>query len=354
MFNGKTILITGGTGSWANELVTQLLENYFPKEIRIYSRGEQKQVEMKHRFSGNKILKYIIGDVRDKKKLISAIRGVNYVFHMAALKHVPVCEENPWETILTNVYGTQNVIDASIENNVEKVIYISTDKAVDPLNLYGVTKQCSEKLLTAANNSSHLTRFVCVRGGNVIGSAGSVIPLFREQIRKNNEITITDENMTRFFLTLNQAIKLVFKSIQNSLGGEIFVMKMPSAKITDLAEVIVESIGNEKTKASTIGIRPGEKIHEVLVSRYESPRTIEQDEYFIILPLIQIKEIEERYSTYKKVDFEEFTSENTHRMDKEELKRVLYEDGWLGEISEPGFLGKISSKDLKFQEGKWL
>jgi|TARA_Y100000310_G_scaffold174669_2_gene174737 FlaA1/EpsC-like NDP-sugar epimerase len=354
MFDHKRILITGGTGSWANELITQLLGNYFPEEVIVYSRGEQKQVEMKHNFSGNPIIKYVIGDVRDKQRLERVMMGVDYVFHMAALKHVPVCEENPWDTVLTNIYGTQNVIDASIKNNVKKVIQVSTDKAVDPLNLYGVTKQCAEKLIIAANHHSPNTRFVCVRGGNVIGSAGSVVPLFREQIRKNNEITITDERMTRFFLTLSQAIKLVFKSVENSVGGEVFVLKMPAAKITDLAEVMVETLGNQETKSSTIGIRPGEKIHEVLVSRYESHRTVEEDGYFIILPIIKIPGLADKYFQNKKIDLEEFNSQNTHVMDKIELKKVLEDDGWLGELSESGFLGKVPSQDLKFKDRKWL
>jgi len=354
MFDHKRILITGGTGSWANELVNQLLANHFPQEIIIYSRGEQKQVEMKHKFSGNPIIKYLIGDVRDKERLEMATRGVDYIFHMAALKHVPVCEENPWDTVLTNIYGTQNVIDVAIKNNVKKVIQISTDKAVDPLNLYGVTKQCAEKLIIAANNHSQNTKFVCVRGGNVIGSAGSVVPLFREQIKKNNEITITDDRMTRFFLTLEQAIHLVFKSVENSIGGEIFVLKMPAAKIIDLAEVMVETLGDQETKSSSIGIRPGEKIHEVLVSRYESERTVEEEDYFIVLPPIKIKGLSDKYFQNKKIEFEEFNSQNTHVMDKEELKQVLLNDGWLGEIKEKNFLEDVSSQDLKFKDKKWI
>lgn len=354
MFNDRKILITGGTGSWANELVSQLLENYSPSEIIVYSRGEQKQVEMRHKFSKVSSLRYVIGDVRDKERLDLVMRGVDYVFHMAALKHVPVCEENPWDTVLTNIYGTQNVIDSSIKNKVRKVIQISTDKAVDPLNLYGVTKQCAEKLIIAANNYSPSTRFVCVRGGNVIGTAGSVIPLFREQIRKNNEITITDQNMTRFFLTLRQAIKLVFKSIEHSVGGEVFVLKMPSAKIVDLAEVMVRTLGNPETKARSIGIRPGEKMHEVLVSRYEAGRTVEEQDYFIILPNIKIDGIEERYSSNPRVNFEEFNSENTRMMDQRELKEILTKDGWLNELGDVGFLGKVHKEELKFKESKWL
>ncbi len=354
MFNNKKVLITGGTGSWANELVKQLLESYSPTEIRLYSRGEQKQVEMKHRFGGNPILKFVVGDVRDSDRLEMASKDINYIFHTAALKHVPVCEENPWEAVLTNIQGTKNVTDAAIKNKVAKVILISSDKAVDPLNLYGTTKQCAEKLIIAANNLSKSTRFVCVRGGNVLGTAGSVVPLFREQIRKNNEITLTDDRMTRFYLTLKQAIHLVFKSIENSIGGEVFVLNMPATKITDMAKVMISNLGDSTTKIRRIGVRPGEKMHEVLISRYESERTLEEGSYFIILPNIPIDGIAEKYSLGKKVSFEEFTSENTRQLLKDDVQKMLDEDGWLGKLSEVGFLGKINPQDLKFEKEKWL
>jgi UDP-N-acetylglucosamine 4,6-dehydratase len=354
MFNGKKILITGGTGSWANELVLQLLSSYSPSEIRIFSRGEQKQVEMKHRYNNNPLQKFFIGDVRDLDRLDLVTRNVDFVFHMAALKHVPVCEDHPWESVLTNIYGTQNVIEASIRNKVKKVVYISSDKAVDPLNIYGVTKQCGEKLIISANNLSDQTKFVCVRGGNVIGSAGSVIPLFREQIRKNNEITLTEETMTRFYITLKQAIQLVFKSIENSHGGEIFVMKMPSAKIKDLADVMVEKLGNEMTSIRKIGIRPGEKIHEVLVSRYEADRTIDAGEYFIILPMININSISQIYQGRKRIDFDEYASNTQELLTNEKLGKILLEDGWLGQAQQEGFLGNFKPESLKLGERKWL
>jgi len=354
MFDNKKILITGGTGSWANELVKQLLEKYNVSEIRIYSRGEQKQVEMQHKFNNNQLLKFIIGDVRDSERLNTATENIDYVFHMAALKHVPVCEGNPWEAVKTNIQGTQNIIDSSIENHIKKVIFISTDKAVDPLNLYGVTKQCAEKLIIAANKYSEKTKFVCVRGGNVIGSAGSVIPLFREQIKRKNEITLTDENMTRFFLTLKQAISLVFKSIEESLGGEIFVMKMPATKITNLIDVMISEIGDSNTQIRKIGIRPGEKFHEVLVSRYESERTYDGGDYFIILPVINLKGLDEKYSNMQKINFNEFNSENTRQLGNEELKRILKEDGWLDSSIDTGFLKKLDKKTLEFKSDKWL
>ncbi len=354
MFDNKKILITGGTGSWANELVKQLLQRYNPQEVRIYSRGEQKQVEMQHKFANNPALRFMIGDVRDRSRLDLVMEGVDYVFHMAALKHVPVCETNPWEVVQTNIHGTQNVVDASIKNKVKKVIFVSTDKAVDPLNLYGVTKQCAEKLVIAANNYSGDTQFVCVRGGNVIGSAGSVVPLFKEQIRKNNEVTLTNGEMTRFFLTLRQAIELVFKSILNSHGGEIFVMKMPAAKILDLANLMVEELGDSETKIREIGIRPGEKIHEVLVSRYDSHRTLEDEGFFIILPNIKINGLEEKYAGRKRVNFTEFNSTNTIQLDKEKLKDVLEKDGWMSKDLGQGFLEDLDPEQLKFEKKKWL
>jgi FlaA1/EpsC-like NDP-sugar epimerase len=355
MFNNKTILITGGSGSWGNELTRQLLK-LNPKDIRIYSRGEVKQWIMKRRFNNNPKLKFIIGDVRDKERLKIAFRNVDIVFHLAALKHVPVCEENPNEAVLTNIQGTQNAVDAAIENNVKLFVDVSTDKAVDPLNLYGVTKACGEKLSIAANNAFGKTRFVCVRGGNVIGTNGSVVPLFREQILKNNKITITDERMTRFFITLEEAITLLFKAAQKCVGGEVFVIKMPSAKITDLAEVMINKLGNKNTKKEIVGIRPGEKIHEVLVSRYETKRVIEDENYFIIVPMIKVSGVEEHYKRKKRIKLDEFNSQNTRQLSKEEIKELLQKEGWLKkEISaEEGFLGKMSDKELEEYPKKWL
>jgi len=263
MLRKRKILITGGTGSWGHELTRQLLKDFEPKEIRIYSRGELKQVEMRRSFN-DKRLNFIIGDVRDFIHLDEAMLGVDFVFHLAALKHVPVCESNPWEAVLTNIDGTQNVIRACIKNKVKKMVNVSTDKAVDPLNLYGVTKACAEKLTIAANNLTKDTSFICVRGGNVLGSNGSVVPLFRKQIEILNKITLTDERMTRFTFCLRDAIKLVLEALFESVGGEVFVMKMPALFISDLAKVMIENLGNENTKIEKIGIRPGEKIEEVL------------------------------------------------------------------------------------------
>ncbi len=223
-WDGKVVFITGGSGSWGHELVSQLLHNY-PKiaEIRIYSRGEHRQVDMEREYQSDK-LKFIIGDVRDMNVLQHAMLGSDIVIHLAALKHVPVCEKNTWEAVLTNIYGTQNVIEAAVRNNVEMVVDVSTDKAVDPFNFYGTTKAIGEKLVINSNfNYQTATKFVCIRGGNVIGTNGSVIPLFKQQIQNDNQITITNPLMTRFLMSTKEAIELIFEVITQAVGGELFV-----------------------------------------------------------------------------------------------------------------------------------
>lgn len=329
IFDDAVILITGGSGSWGNELTRQLFENYSPKEIRIYSRGEHKQVEMKRKFQDPRI-KFFIGDVRDRERLILVAENVDYIFHLAALKHVPVCEENPYEAVLTNIVGTQNVIDAAIKNRVKKFIDISTDKAVDPFNLYGVTKACGEKLVIAANLIADTTKFVCVRGGNVLGTNGSVVPLFREQIEKLNSLTITDDKMTRFLMRVEEAIELVLYATVNSVGGEVFVMKMPACKISDLANLMINKLGNSDTKINYIGIRPGEKLYEVLVSRYEIPRAYDNDRFFVILPQLNISDTEKYYVDKKllKISSEEFNSNNAVQLSSEEIGELLNKDKW--------------------------
>jgi len=321
MFENKTIFITGGTGSWGNELTTQLLEKN-PKQILIYSRSELHQVNMQRKFNNPKI-KFLIGDIRDHDRLIECTKGVDYIFHLAALKHVPVCEEQPYEAIKTNIVGTKNIIEAAKLNRVKKVIDVSTDKAVDPLNLYGMTKAIGERLIIQANLEPSDTQFVCIRGGNVLGTNGSVVPFFIDQIKRFKKVTLTDKRMTRYFLTLKQAIHLLFKASEVSHGGETFVMKMPSCKIADLAEVIVKELSPEPILISETGSRPGEKIHEVLVSRYESPLTYQYDnDYYVILPQLKIDDLESKYKHLSKVAFEEYSS-NDHLMSKDEIKTML-------------------------------
>ncbi|HLN19072.1 MAG TPA: polysaccharide biosynthesis protein [Patescibacteria group bacterium] len=358
MFKDSVVLITGGTGSWGQELTRQLLTNHKIKEIRIYSRGEHKQVEMKRKFQDKRI-KYFIGDIRDRERVNVAVYGVDYIFHLAALKHVPVCEENPWEAVQTNIIGIQNIIESAIEHRVKKVIDVSTDKAVDPFNLYGVSKACGEKMTIAGNRVDH-TQFLCVRGGNVLGTNGSVIPLFREQILKLNEVTITDDRMTRFLMRLEEAIGLLLFASINSHGGEVFVMKMPACRISDLAEVMILELGNNKTRIRKIGIRPGEKLYEVLVSKYEMPRTFEIDNYFVILPQIKLEGTEKFYKDKQNFScqFEEFSSNNTHILSKKEIKNLLVKDGWLkSDINNEAtsYLRSLKKEDLEkfFESEGW-
>lgn len=325
----QTIFITGGTGSWGQELTLQLLSGYKPKEIRIYSRGEHKQVEMGRTFSGHPI-SFIIGDIRDVSRLSMAMRGADIVFHLAALKHVPVCENNPWEAVQTNIIGTQRVIESAVANNVKKVIYVSSDKAVDPFNLYGATKSCGEQLILDANKH-HTTRFICVRAGNVIGTNGSVVPLFREQARAGKDLTITDNRMTRFFIRKQDAIKLLIKAAQEGQGNEILVMKMPACKITDIAAVFSKRFSNNKIKTRCIGIRPGEKHFEILVSQYEIPYTYDLGSYFLIAPP---NNMATSIDVYKKMGSkqtltEEYSSHNAKTLTHKEIEELLEKDGWL-------------------------
>ncbi|MDF9844985.1 MULTISPECIES: polysaccharide biosynthesis protein [unclassified Paenibacillus] len=327
MFNNKRILVTGGTGSWGHELIRQLLPQN-PEEIIIFSRSESAQVAMSREYEDNR-LSFVIGDIRDKDALVAACRGVDYIIHLAALKHVPVCEDQPYEALKTNVIGTQNVIEAAIANHVEKAIYISTDKAANPSNFYGMTKAIGEKLFVYANLLRSGTRFVTVRGGNVLGTNGSVVHLFMKQIRDKGQVRITDMHMTRFFLTLRDAISLLFKASEASVGGEIFVMTMPTCRIIDLAEVLIEASGKKDVSIIETGIRPGEKIHEILMSDFESRSTVVYDEqYLVILPTLNMPELKECYQRYAPVSFSSFSSER-NLISKDEIRAILQRGGFL-------------------------
>lgn len=322
MYKNTTILITGGTGSWGNELVKKLL-TFYPKEIRIFSRNEYAQVNMKRKFSDSPYLKYMIGDVRDFDAVNEATQNVDYVFHLSALKHVPICEDQPSEALKTNVQGTENVIKASLLQNVKKVIDVSTDKAVEPINFYGLTKAIGEKMIIRANQLSSYTRFVCIRGGNVIGTNGSVIPFFKEQITDHHTIPLTSKEMTRFFLTVSQAIDLLLYASEKAVGGEIFVMKMKACRIVDLIEVMKKHFAKEDIVMKEIGIRPGEKLHEVLVSNAESLNTYKFDEnYHVILPSNSSEEVKQRYRNLPKVTFHRYQS-NDELMQLNEIEQIL-------------------------------
>lgn len=327
MFSNSRILVTGGTGSWGYELIRQLLPQN-PQEIIVFSRNETSQVTMKRSFEDSR-LSFIIGDIRDKEALFRACDNIDYVFHLAALKHVPVCEEQPYEALKTNVIGTQNVIEASIEKKVKKVVYISTDKAANPSNFYGMTKAIGEKLIVYANLLRSSTKFVCVRGGNVLGTNGSVIHIFMNQIQEKNQIGLTDRNMTRFFLTIQDAIRLLFKASEESVGGEIFVMTMPTCRIIDLAQVLVEAAGKERVDMIETGVRPGEKIHEILLTEYESRSTVYyDDQYLVILPTLDIPGLKERYAGFPTVQIDSFCS-SQQLMTKLEIREMLVRGGFL-------------------------
>ena len=284
MFNNQSILITGGTGSFGRKYVKTLLERYQPKKIIIFSRDELKQFEMQQDFNAP-CMRYFIGDVRDKDRLTQAMNGVDYVIHAAAMKHVPASEYNPTECIKTNINGAENVIYAALKNNVKKVIALSTDKAANPINLYGATKLASDKLFVAANNMSggHQTLFSVVRYGNVAGSRGSVVPFFEKLINEGaTSIPITHPDMTRFWITLQDGVDFVLKNFSRMLGGEIFVPKIPSMRIMDLAKAMAPSFEIE-----IVGIRPGEKMHEIMCPSDDSYHTYEYSDHFLIAPSIK-------------------------------------------------------------------
>ncbi|MFY9647856.1 MAG: UDP-N-acetylglucosamine 4,6-dehydratase (inverting) [Terriglobales bacterium] len=276
----ESILVTGGTGSFGKKFVEIMLRDYHPQRLVVFSRDELKQHEMRASGFDHSSLRYFIGDVRDVERLKRAFSGVTVVVHAAALKQVPACEYNPFEAIQTNIMGGRNVIEAAIDQGVHRILALSTDKAVNPINLYGATKLCAEKMFVQANAyaGARNTRFSCARYGNVVGSRGSVIPVFLEQ-RRQGKITITDPRMTRFWLTLEHGVKFVIRCLEQMHGGEIFVPKIPSMKLVDLAETIAPGCAVE-----CIGIRPGEKLHEVLVSEDESRQTLETEDMFVIQP----------------------------------------------------------------------
>lgn len=324
MFNGKSILITGGTGSFGKRFTKRLLSNYKPKRVIIYSRDELKQYEMAKVFSESEYpaLRYFIGDVRDKERLMRAFSGVDIVVHAAALKHVPAAEYNPFEYIKTNIMGAQNIIDCAIERGIKKLVALSTDKASNPINLYGATKLCSDKLFVAGNSYSgeNGSKFAVVRYGNVLGSRGSVIPFFLNQ-KKNGTLPITDERMTRFWITLDQGVDLVFKAFENMHGGEIFVPKIPSMKVIDVAKAVAP-----ECTLKSVGIRPGEKLHECMIGEDDAPFTYEYKNYYVIQPAIHNWHLDQkRLGEGKRVQdgFVYSSDRNQLWLEKEELLDLL-------------------------------
>jgi UDP-N-acetylglucosamine 4,6-dehydratase len=318
-----SVLITGGTGSFGKKCVTILLNEYQPKRIIIYSRDELKQHEMRVSGLNHPNLRYFIGDVRDRDRLYRAMRHVDVIIHAAALKQVPACEYNPLEAVKTNVNGAANIIDAAIDTGVKKVLALSTDKAVNPINLYGATKLVAEKLFVQGNAySGHEgTRFSCVRYGNVVGSRGSVIPLFVRQA-KTGRITLTDDRMTRFWITLEQGVRFVLRSVELMSGGEVFVPKIPSMRISDLADVVAPDVPRD-----VVGIRPGEKLHEMLISRDESRYTLEFKDMYLIQPVHPWWQQPVHEGAHPMPEGEKFSSDtNDWWLTEEELRRMVSEE----------------------------
>jgi len=330
MFKNKVVLISGGTGSWGQELTKQLLEKQ-PNKIIVFSRGEISQVAMQRKFNDKRI-EFAIGDVRDMDAVDAVMsKGVDYVFHLAALKHVPICENQPDEAIKTNIQGTQNVIRAAIKYKVKKFIDVSTDKAVDPINTYGMTKGIGERLVIQANCQTKDTDFLCVRGGNVLGTNGSLVPFLIDQIKTHNKVLITDSGMTRYFLTLEKAIHLLFFAVEHGRGGETYVMNMPSFHITDLVDILIEHYGNEQTIKQVIGKREGEKIHEVLISAHEISRTqCVNENYHVIYPQLNLNGVAFWDMELTNPIFSSFTSKEALQ-DKSVLHQLLKEGGFLND-----------------------
>lgn len=322
-FKGKTILITGGTGSFGKACSRYLLDNFDIEKLIIFSRDELKQSEMSREFDDSR-LRFFIGDVRDEKRMNMAFHGVDLVIHAAAMKQIPACEYNPFEAIKTNVLGAQNIIEASIAHNVERVIALSTDKAANPINLYGATKLCSDKLFTAANayvGKDRQTRFSVVRYGNVIGSRGSVIPLF-EKLRDTGTVPVTDPRMTRFWITLDQGVRFVCENLDRMQGGEIFVPKLPSMNIMDLVKAIAP-----KCKVEISGIRPGEKLHEVLITHDDSRYTLEYESYYMIEPQIHSVQYKPLAGGKRvKENFSYRSNNNDDILSVQDLRRMIYAD----------------------------
>ena len=328
MYTNQTILISGGTGSWGQELTKQLLEKQ-PKKIVIFSRGEISQVVMQRKFQ-DKRLEFVIGDIRDKDAVDSVfMKGIDYVFHLAALKHVPICERQPEEAIKTNIQGTTNLIQAAIKYKVKKFVDVSTDKAVDPINVYGMTKGIGERSVIQADRQTKDTDFLCIRGGNVLGTNGSLVPFLIDQIKTHNKVLITDTGMTRYFLTLEKAIHLLFFASERGRGGETYVMNMPSFYITDLVAILIDHYGNERTVKQVIGKREGEKIHEVLISPHEISRTqCVNSDYHVIYPQLDLNGVAFWDRELTNPIYSAFTSKEALQ-DKSVLQQLLKDGGFL-------------------------
>lgn len=325
-YDGKDILVTGGCGSIGREIVKRLLQCK-PKRVRIFDQHESGLFHFQQELEGQQAARFLLGSVRDKDRLKWAMEGVDIVFHAAALKHVPLCEYNSYDAVQTNVLGTQNVIATAREAGVKKVIAISTDKAVNPINTMGATKLLSEKLIMNANFGESKTRYSCVRFGNVLDSDGSVIPIFRRQIQAGGPITITSEDMTRFFMSLDDATYLILKAGMAMQGREIFILKMSSMKITDLAAILIEEMGRgKKLQTKVIGVRPGEKLHELLMNEEECLHAKEKEDMFILRPQINVPHLMTKEKAETNRDFMAKCTSAGHVLGKEDVRKLLREN----------------------------
>ena len=336
-FDDKKILVTGGTGSLGKELVRHLVRDGQPKTVRIYDVDETEQFEFQHELKEHEdVARFLLGDVRDKERLNRAVEDVDIIFHTAALKHVMACEYNPFEAVKTNILGTQNIIDVSIDNNVGKIIFTSSDKAVNPANTMGATKLLAEKLMVAANwcKGARDCVFTSVRFGNVMDSRGSVIPLFRHQIKSGGPVTVTAPDMTRFMMSMSQAVELVFRSVRLAQGGEVFIFKMPVVNILDLAEVLIDALAPryghqpEDIDIEIIGVKPGEKMYEELMTDDEAIRSLEREDMFIIIPEIkdELSKFDESAYDATPIRSKDYISKNSVVLTKDEIKAILLKD----------------------------
>ena len=336
MFKDKNILITGGTGSIGQEIVREILM-YEPKVVRILDVDETKQFELQQEYENHKNVRFLLGDVRDKERLYRAVEDIAIVFHTAALKHVLACEYNPFEAVKTNVVGIQNLIDVAMDEEVEKVIFTSSDKAVNPTNVMGATKLLAERLISSANyySGARRTIFSSVRFGNVLGSRGSVIPLFKKQIENGGPVTLTNNNMSRFIMPMHDAINLLFKATELAQGGEIFIFKMDALKITDLADVMVEELAPkygyspDEIKMKTIGNKLGEKLYEELMTEDEARRALECEDMFILPPEMKGLSRKSLYSSTSPAEIKAYTSTDAKHLTKAEIREILYQENLL-------------------------
>lgn len=331
LYKNKSILVIGGTGTIGQRLVKTLLEQE-PKVIRIFSRDEYKQFVLQQELREYTNIRYLIGDVRDEKRVLRAMENIDFVFHLAAMKHVPACEYNPFEAVQTNIIGTQNVIQSALTAGVEKVLFTSTDKAISPTNVYGATKLTAERLITAAENQKgpKSTIFSAVRFGNVMGSRGSVIPLFKKQILEQRKVTVTDMNMLRYMMTPSQAVNLILKANETARGGEVFVLKMPIILLSDLIEIVIDEVRGkygilEEIEVIDIGLRPGEKMFEELMSEFEYKFASETSDSYIIQPNTN-KKLEESLSINSCI---RVSKSEQHPVEKEELRKWIKDEGLL-------------------------